>query len=756
MSYHQQIYLDSNIITSSEALFRYLPAYPAGVFPAWVKNEVKLTKGEWIIDPYCATPFTALELALEGYRVLMVSNNPIVNFWVETLSQAPSDSVFKAALSELSKIRRGDEWLDHHLNSIYTIQCPFCNQNIPALSFLWKKGDSYPYSCLYRCNNCQNEGEKPCTQDDFDKINSIGNDKLNRARALQRVVDLNSDIKEDVLESLENYLARPLYFITTLINKIEGSVIPLDRKKLLYALILSACDYGNSLWGYPAGRNHPKQLITPPVFKENNLWLSLENSIKTWCRQVKPVELTRYPQIPGPSGGICLYQGKLKSISAFPDLIQPKAIACMFPRPNQAFWTLSALWSGWLWGREAVAPLKNTLERKRYDWNWLDNALLGSLHHLNTLLPAQTPLFSILSELDPGFISAALRATSSSGFSLKSAALNEEDEIFQIYWESGPDIHPAESSSFENSLRQATTSFLSQNVEPVSYLRLLSHALLEVCDNKSIVKIKPKNSISPIRLIQSSFDTLLTTSSTIIRFQQEHTGLEASMWGLRKPLETLSLTDHIEMDIVNNLQKKPLQTMDEIQHQVFEQFPGLLTPSKELITTCLQSYAEEASPLPGFPGKWQLHSREQPSARKKDIDIVIDILSRIGILMGYKVADHNPLLWIATDGLIDFVYYVMASSIISRYIYAPETRARNHIIVLPGSRSRLLAYKLNKDPNLARLVHENDWKFMKFRHIRALDLKQNLTIEKWLSLIQLDPPLWEEATQISIFNNPIA
>ena len=89
------------------------------------------------------------------------------------------------------------------------------------------------------------------------------------------------------------------------------------------------------------------------------------------------------------SGGICIYEGRLKDLAEeVKKEIPIKAVIGSLPRPNQAFWTLSALWAGWLWGREAVEPYKPALRRRRYDWAWNATASNAAFTHLFGLLPS--------------------------------------------------------------------------------------------------------------------------------------------------------------------------------------------------------------------------------------------------------------------------------------------------------------------------------------------------------------------------------
>ena len=64
-------------------------------------------------------------------------------------------------------------------------------------------------------------------------------------------------------------------------------------------------------------------------------------------------------------GGILLYEGRIKGLAEVVKNAPIQAVVGAIPRPNQAFWTLSALWAGWLWGREAAEPFKVALRRLR-------------------------------------------------------------------------------------------------------------------------------------------------------------------------------------------------------------------------------------------------------------------------------------------------------------------------------------------------------------------------------------------------------
>jgi hypothetical protein len=107
------------------------------------------------------------------------------------------------------------------------------------------------------------------------------------------------------------------------------------------------------------------------------------------------------------------------------------------PRSNQAFWTLSALWAGWLWGRDGVEPFQVALRRRRYDWTWSATALHAAFTHLAELLPLGTRVLALMAEAEWQFMTAALTAASAAELNLHSLAMRTGHDPIQIQWQRG-------------------------------------------------------------------------------------------------------------------------------------------------------------------------------------------------------------------------------------------------------------------------------------------------------------------------------
>src|SRR6185503_13500651 len=295
-------------------LARFTPPLEDGVISAWLPLHVPA--GSWVLDPFGFSPRLALEAARAGYRVIVTVNNPITRFLLEMSARPPAETDFKAALADLAAAKKGEERLGAHLQALYLTSCEKCGNDVYADSFLWRKGEDAPYARVYTCPNCDDAGERPVTSQDMEKAKRIaGTDNLHRSRAFERVTALEDEDRVYAEEAIEHYLPRPLYFLTTVINRIDSLNLTAERRRALNALILVACDAGNTLWDHPTQRRRPKQLNIPNQFREHNLWIQLERGLGQWAETSSAVIMEPWPSQPPESGGICIYEGRLKDFA---------------------------------------------------------------------------------------------------------------------------------------------------------------------------------------------------------------------------------------------------------------------------------------------------------------------------------------------------------------------------------------------------------------------------------------------------------
>ncbi len=695
----------------------------------WLSHHASTSS--WLLDPFGFAPRLPLEAARAGYRVLVTVNNPITRFLLEMAANPPSESDFKAALADLAVSKKGDERLETHLQSLYLTQCEKCGHEIQAQAFLWHKNEDAPFARIYECKNCGDKGERVATSEDIEGAKKIAaTDALHRSRALERVTGLDDEDRVFTEEAIQHYLPRPLYVLTTVINRLDSLNLTSERRRALTALILMACDAGNTLWGHPTERPRPKQLSTPNQFREHNIWKMLEDGIASWTETASGVPCVAWPnQIPE-SGGICIYEGRLKDLAhEVKKEIPIAAVIGSLPRPNQAFWTLSALWAGWLWGRTAVEPYKIALRRRRYDWAWNATALSSAFSHLFELLALGTPFFGLLPEAEPLFLTSALMAASAAEFDLKGMALRTEHDPIQIVWERGEHLKRKFVDPDVEIVRHAVHEHLAERGEPASYLHVHAAALLALNETRSLKKTNQEFDVA-LRAIQPLMETALKEDD---RFVHHSTGesIETGLWSLRQPPPTESLADRVEVEIVTFLQKHPESIYLEIEGALYQKFTGLLTPSKAMIYAVLNSYAEKDG------ARWKLRLEDHASARRADLKKTEELILSIGKRLEYQTQKQDQVLIWEENGTPARVFFVLASALVGRVLAHNSYPSAQSLIIIPGGRAGLVAYKEQRDPQFAERV--KNYRVVKYRLVRALSEVPILTRETFDEQIASDP-----------------
>ena len=728
-------------------LARFLPPLPLGMVTGWL--EKLLPARGWVIDPFGTAPQLPLEAARAGYRVLVATANPIQSFILETLASAPRLEDFQSALAVLAATRRGEERLERHLQTLYQTVCRSCGTLVTAQGYVWKRGEQTPQACLYHCSNCNSEGEFPLDTADLERLTLPGSDALHRSRALQRVANEEDEHYPAVEEALSAYLPRPLYALSTLINKQEGLSLPKEQRRLLHALLISACDAAGALWPWPGGRARPRQLSVPPQFREFNLWQALEEAVPVWTGEPGPLPLTHWPELPPESGGICLYPGRVKRLLPLPPEISPGAVITVLPRPNQAFWTLSALWAGWLWGREAALPLHPLLGRRRFDWSWHAAALHSPFSALGRALPPNIHFLGLLPELAPGFLAAVIGAAEAGGFHLEGLALRSDEEFAQILWKCAPAREKLPvSPNTENHLQSGFQASLTALNEPAPYLPVYASGLFELARQNGLPPLSEPFPTDLITRVQTAASRAFANRMNFRRFTTGSQEDERSLWWLTNPPQSAEppLADRIEMEVVRYLQKNPACTLLELDSAVCQTLPGPLTPPADLVQAVLESYAAET---PEQPGHWRLLPQEEATRRRADLEEARDALREIAGRIGFTAEGENPVIWRPAEFGPVYFFYLMASAVLGRHVLSePTAPVRQCVLVFPGSRARLISFKLQRDPRMGEAIA--GWRLLKLRQLRNLRETPLLTPAAWDQLLDEDPPYYDQAEQMRL------
>ncbi len=730
-------------------LGRFLPFLPKGMVAAWLQQN--LTQGEWLLDPLGSSPQADIEAAKAGYKVLAVCKNPVTAFILRMMASSVANARMISALADLGSSRKGDQRLDLHFRALYETRCLNCNQLIQADEYRWRRGDTVPSSRIYHCPFCHHEGEFPPGPEDLAALALAGNDALVRARALER---LNFGGQPNPLagEAVGIYLARPLYFIFQVLSRMEGFFAAPELQDRLRALLLVCMDEGCSLSPSTASKSRPKQLTAPPIIREKNLWKLMDEAVKLIATGESPVPITFWPDITLPDPGICLYQGRLTDLLPLPARLKPSAVVSVLPRPNQAYWALSALWTAWLWGKQAAFPLRGALQRKRYNWDWHTGALYHNFHNIRNMLQTGIPVFTILPELSTGFLAASYVAARGAGFNLTGLAMRSSDELAQMTFQVGPDKLEPHEIDLEQLFRLAIQDHLSQTNQPADALTLTGGCITRLSAFPIPMNEDRFPNLKWVNDIQRSWKNIFSTAGYLVRYHSLASEGEAGLfWFPESGLITdaLPLNDRIEMEVLDLLRKYSKISVALVEQELCRKFPGVMPPSREYLVACMESYA---SPIFQENDTWELLLSETTAAREKDLQTIVKLVHAVGNRLGFTAAGENNVQWKDQNGNIVYNIYVITSSVIFPYISKVQPVPNNNcILILPGSRSALLARKLKRDPRLAAL--SEGWRFIKFRHLRLFHTSRENRLAEWEKWLEEDQPGWEEATQIPLIKD---
>ncbi len=761
-------YVPGHFSKNPSPLARFLPPIPEGIASSWLKTQFPETNSDttpWILDPFGSSPLLIREIAETGFRVLVAANNPVARFIIEMTAHPPMESQLRAALSELAASYRGEERIEPHIKALYESECANCGKKIQVEAFLWERGEPNPFAKIYTCPFCGDSGNHSTDAIDIEKAKLFSSGGLHRARALERIVSFDDPDRHHAEEAIDSYLPRAIYILFTLINKLDA--IPGNRD-LITALLLSACDQATSLWPYPSQRSRPKLLTIPTHFRENNIWMLLDKAVEQWAARpnIKNIPVCVWPELPPLSGGICLFEGRIRELSDFQDEkynLKGKigAVISAIPRPNQAFWTLSALWAGWLWGRTSAAPFKSVLRRHRYDWSWHCSALFSAFESTLPLLKPDTPIFGLLGEVESGLLSSALVAANTAGFILENIALRKSDDLAQVLWFS-PDrdkpVNIIEYDKIEDTINRSITAavgFLKSKMEPSGYLHLLNSCFMNIAAQQKFGSSSENSMWELHSKISTGFQKTFTFTKGFIRYGGSEHSLDVGQWWLRDSLEyepsseeklpkrIVNFSDSVEVAVVNYLLRNPRVSLEQLDIHVCSQFPGLMTPDQSLVKACLTSYAIQAS---DDTGDFLLRVEDKPDSRKVDISSIYNLIHKLGKHLGFRVkkgtcldpTQELPLLWISNSDEPEFIFFIQGSALLHRSLSSKNYSPKTCILIIPGGRSGLIDYKLKNNP-LLNLAQEAGWRFLKFRLVRAISEQPGLTREKFTMLIQEDP-----------------
>jgi len=716
-------------------LEEFLPAYRSGVVSSWLNHLP--SRPDLVISPFGDSPLEALEAAAAGYRVVVPIHNPITRFLLNRLAHKISKAELNTALVRLASSYKGKERLKPFILSLYETECPHCGRLISARSFTWSRSKDEPVRKTCLCSDCGEPSETPVSQEDLKKALTFKENSPSHARALTRVAAPNDPVRFQAEVALRTYPPRTVYALFTILNKLTGFDLTPEERINLEMLLLHAFYRCSSIKSSLILEKESGKSTDDDIFREENVWFALEEALGIWENGQNSVPVVTWPDLPPGSGGISIYPGRVRDLIPKLKGLDFGAVLMVFPKPNLSFWALSALWTGWLWGQEAAASLRNILSLQNLDWVWLTRAIKSTLSELKEILPPGVQCFGLLPNLEIAYLISVGTAACATGFTLTDIAVDPGLPQGQIICTAGEQSAAAPiTKTMKEIIRSAGFEFLKAAGEPKHTLSLYSAGLASIASEQVLLQSEEENLADIYNQLNKNFEESIAYRQGFLHFSKSET-----WWHQELSLSPDPHSDQVEQALVNHLVKNssPLLEVDIYTH-LYEKFPGLETPQLGLIEVCLKSYAEKTG---GNQSRWVLKSSDQPSNRRQDIQEIDGILSQLGNQLGFDIKKSAPignilnLVW-HDNGKTSYTFYISASGILNKIITGSDNPVVNRWIILPGSRAELIHYKMENNNPLAKTI-QNSWGLIKYRHIRRIADEGGLTKDNLRERLALDP-----------------
>jgi hypothetical protein len=714
-------------------LTRFLPPLDVGSVRRAIAEQG--WKGRLILDPFGVSPRLAVEAAQSDAAVVAAVNNPIIRFVLKHTLVPLDLNELQAALARLAATPKNGGRLELFLLDLYQTECSKCGAPVIADYFVWDRELDQPTQKVFSCERCNYSGEGPTSAADWNRAESYTQRGLHHAMALEQVATKGDPDRDHARAALSVYPARALYALITLMTKVAQMSWEPKLFAAAQALLLSAFDQTNALWGYPEGRSRPRQLSASPHYREINVWRALEAAVRVWAMDDPGVKLGKWTegQLPDP-GVVAVFPGPLRDLmKTFPKDSEAVVLTAL-PRPNQAFWTLCALWAAWLWGRDSAAPIRMALRRRRYDWAWHASALRTVLSKLHTWYEQDQALLAFVPEAEPGFTAATLASLDGVGFKLSGCAIRgDEGQAFFQWTKSDGDASEIPGEIPPSIMIEAARSYLQQRGEPAPFPLVHAAVWCHLAMNHQLAHLWEYEDAHPLSVVGEALQQAITDRRY---FQHLGRGTEfesGQYWLVDAADAATPLADRVEHLVVEILRSHDGISETELDQSVCASLPGLLTPDWRLVHACICSYALEQDD----GGLWFLRAEDQPDARQEDSEEIAHLLVELGSRLGFSVQQEEAITWLDAQGTPVYTFVVMATATIGT---ALQTYAdRSFTFVMPGGRAALVTEKARRDYRLRALL-EDGLRVIKFRHIRRLAGEATLTEANLAERIAIDPP----------------
>ena len=365
--------------------------------------EATTEPGDLILELGASEAIYTREILNIGRRALALNVNPIPLLWTQVALNPPSFAEVQAAFTRMGDVPKSNRPFIAHVRDLYRSSCPQCQSNGVAEWFAWDRDARRPFAKRVRCSRCETAQEGPVDAADLETAERfVPRTGPAYHIALGRAAPTDDPLRERAAELVALYTPRNLSVLMDSIQRISQATADTNVQRMLTLLLIEALDQGSSLVPFGDPLAHPRSLRPPQRFLEQNVWLSMENTLRAYSERHSPLTSSGAPVdslkalLDSAENGYLLLAHPMRNIA---QVIAPESVAAVVlqPQPPDAvFWALSALWARWLWKEEVNPAIRAFLGRRRLDWDWYRRSLVTTFQRVTPLLATDASVLVLL------------------------------------------------------------------------------------------------------------------------------------------------------------------------------------------------------------------------------------------------------------------------------------------------------------------------------------------------------------------------
>ncbi len=700
--------------------------------------------GLWL-DVGTGNPAYVRELVSAGCRVIAVNLNPFTHLALQHALHPLPEAAINAALAHLLDRPKGDRPLVHHIRDLYRSRCPRCGRVGVAQRFLWEREGDGPVRKQVRCALCGlSEGETDA--EDAQALQRFKSSSPAYHLALRRATLQAPEQEPALRELLALYAPRVLSVLMDLIPRI---ITLRDETERLAAraLLVTLCDRSTRLWNETPPRSFHLPAQWLEINPETLLLEARQELLQATTADIGAPQPSLEALLATSAPGYLLLNWPLRKLRP---LLAPGALDGILvhpPVPNALYWALSALWHCWLWDEPAPAGLLTFLDRRRMDWEWSRRALALTLRSLRPYLRPGGLWLLHTPGLNLPALAAGVAAAADAGLNTLAWSVTAAGARLTLGVAGGADVGDAGAEGGGAERGERVGAGKGRSAPPSRGLEGALAAGAEARDVESVLRARGQPTAADV----AQACTLISQKEQAPRLLRA--ARPSGPW-VESPEKRLSLTEgheaapplceRVEAELLALLRAPSSWTPAALRAALYARFPGVLTPEPELVEACIAAYAE-----PDAEGRLRLRAEDQPSLREAEVRQCRGWLAALGERLGFHLgfAPGWDVLW--EESAPRYAFRVVISAALSEVMALSAPPGCRRVLVMPGSRAALLAWRFAQDTALRARMEREGWVVVKFRLLRRMveELQTRAALE---SYVGLDPLMERDGSQLRL------